>query len=408
MFGPATMTFLTFVLVLGLLTRQGPLFLLSLALLLAAGLSKVWERYCLVGLEYRRRFSRRRVSFGEPVELEIEIVNRKILPLAWLEIEDEAPKALPIPRGQLLPSHKAGRAILGNLIALRPFERVRRRYVLPCQTRGEHVFGPVRLRTGDLFGLVSRELDLPESQSLIVYPRVVPLAKLGLPARQPLGDLRSRSWLFEDPSRFIGARELRPGDSSRRIHWGASARSQRLQVKVFEATTSHQIALFLDLNTAGLWWSLNYDSDALELAICTTASIASWALEQDYQVGLMTNGMHRGHLGRVAVDSSGAPGQLSRVLEALARLEPFATRPFVQVIAAGARRLAYGSTVVVVAAGLDPSVAAELLALRRRGHPVVVVLTEGRRVSGGLGGIVVRRVGPAAAWRELPVIEFAR
>lgn len=408
MFGPATVSLLVVVLLLSLLTRQAPLLLLALALLLAAGLSKLWERYCLVGLEYRRRFSQRRVNFGEPVELEIEVVNRKILPLAWLEIEDEVPKALPIPRGHLLTSHKVGRAILANLIALRPYERVRRRYVLPCQTRGEHVFGPVRLKTGDLFGLVTRELDLDARESLIVYPRVVPLARLGLPARQPLGDLRTQSWLFEDPSRFVGAREHRPGDSLRRIHWGASARSGRLQVKVFEATTSHQLALFLDLNTTGPWWNLTYDADVLELGITTAASLARWAIEQGYPVGLATNGMHRGQLGRVAVDSGAGPNQLQQLLEALARLEPFATRPFARVVAEGARRLPFGATVVVVAAGLDAAVVAELLALRRRGHPVVTVLTMDRPIVGSLDGIVVRRVGPPESWRELPTLEVAR
>lgn len=407
MFGSATITFLAVVLILSLLTRQAPLFLLALALLLAAGLSKLWERHCMTGLEYRRRFSRRKVGFGETVELEVEIVNRKLLPLGWLEIEDEVPKALKIPRAQILSSHKVGRALLSNLIALRPFERVRRRYVIPCEIRGEHLFGPVRLRTGDLFGLVSREQDLDIADTLIVYPRVVPVVQLGLPARQPLGDLRTRSWLFEDPSRFVGAREHRPGDSLRRVHWAASARSQTLQVKVFEATTSHQLVLFLDLNTAGLWWNFTYDTDALELAITTAASLARWAIEQDYSVGLVTNGMHRGKLARVAVDAAGGAAQFPRILEALARLEPFAVRPFAQLVAEGARRLAYGATVVVVAARLDALTVAELTALRRKGHPVVAVLTEPGAGPTSLGGIVIRRVGPVG-WREMSSLAFAR
>src|SRR5438105_1590965 len=117
------------------LARQTPLFLLALALLLAAGLSQLWKRYCLAGLEYRRRFSHQRVTFGETIELEIEIVNRKLLPLAWLEIEDEIPADLPPERSKVARSHKADRAILNSLIALRPFERVRRRYRIPCNAR---------------------------------------------------------------------------------------------------------------------------------------------------------------------------------------------------------------------------------------------------------------------------------
>src|ERR1035437_5409231 len=213
MFGTATLTLLILLLVLSILVRQTPLFLLSLALLLAATLSRLWERYGLVGVEYSRRFSKRQARFGETIELELEIVNRKLLPLAWLEIEDEISPNLPLARGKVNPPWKNGRAILANLVALRPYERVRRHYPLPCTVRGEHVFGPTRLRPGDLFGLVTRETERDETESIVVYPRVVPLTALGLPAFQPLGDRRSQSWLFEDASRIVSVRELRPGDS---------------------------------------------------------------------------------------------------------------------------------------------------------------------------------------------------
>ncbi|HEX5417434.1 MAG TPA: DUF58 domain-containing protein, partial [Chloroflexota bacterium] len=307
MFGTATMGLLGLLLVLSLLTRQPPLFLLTLALLLAAGLGRLWERYCLVGLGYRRSFSRRVVEFGEVVDLELEVVNRKLLPLAWLEVEDEVPRALTPSRGTIATSHRAGRGILRNLLALRPFERVRRHYPIRCAARGEHVFGPARLRTGDLFGLITRELELESVDTLVVYPRVVPITALGLPARQPLGDLKVASWLFEDPSRLAGVREYRPRDSLRRIHWAASARSQRLQVKIYEPTTTHRLVIFLNLHTTADWWGFAYDADVLELAITTAASLATWALGEGYQVGIETNGMHRYGSRFVRVPSAGDP-----------------------------------------------------------------------------------------------------
>ncbi|MCL6645327.1 MAG: hypothetical protein K6U88_10195, partial [Dehalococcoidia bacterium] len=93
MLGSATLWVLAVLLLLSILARQVPLFVLSLALLVAAGVSKLYERYCLTGLEYRRRFSQRAARFGDTIELEVEVVNRKLLPLAWLEIEDEIPRA---------------------------------------------------------------------------------------------------------------------------------------------------------------------------------------------------------------------------------------------------------------------------------------------------------------------------
>jgi uncharacterized protein (DUF58 family) len=401
MFGTATLTLLILLLVLSILVRQTPLFLLSLALLLAATLSRLWERYGLVGVEYSRRFSKRQARFGETIELELEIVNRKLLPLAWLEIEDEISPNLPLARGKVNPPWKNGRAILANLVALRPYERVRRHYPLPCTVRGEHVFGPTRLRTGDLFGLVTRETERDETESIVVYPRVVPLTALGLPAFQPLGDRRSQSWLFEDPSRIVGVRELRPGDSMRRIHWAASARTQQLQVKVFEPTTSHKLVIFFNLNTTlSDWWNPECDPDVLELGITTAASIASWAFDERYQVGLATNGMHRYGSRRVVLDPSGDPMHLPRLLEALGRLQLNAIRPFEQTLVEESRHLLFGTTAVAITAELSASVAAELLRMRRRGHAVTVILTGRDPKITRLDGIAIRLAGPPEAWRE--------
>jgi uncharacterized protein (DUF58 family) len=45
---------------------------------------------------------------------------------------------------------------------------VTRRYCLRCVERGEHVFGPMELRSGDLFGLAIRRLTRPQRQTLLV------------------------------------------------------------------------------------------------------------------------------------------------------------------------------------------------------------------------------------------------
>ena len=158
MFGAATGVFLALLLIASLLSRLTPLFILTLALFLAAALARLWNRYCLTGLEYRRHFSRTRVEFGDTVDLDIEIVNRKLLPLAWVEIDDEFPRQLAPERTDVARSFKPERVIVHRLVALRPFERVRRRYRLHCNFRGEYEFGPVLIRTGDLFGLVAREI----------------------------------------------------------------------------------------------------------------------------------------------------------------------------------------------------------------------------------------------------------
>lgn len=408
MYSSGMLSLLLALLGLSILTRETSLFLLSLVLLASALMSRLWERYCLVRVEYGRRFSRLRVPFGEDVEMEVELVNRKLLPLSWLEVEDEIPLQLSPTMGRVQPSHKPGRALLTGLYALRPYERIRRRYSLSCLARGEHIFGPVRFRSGDLFGFVDREERLERVESVVVYPRVVPLTELGLPAFHPLGEMRTQSWVFEDVSRLAGAREHRPGDGLRRIHWPASVRTQRLHSKVYEATTNHRLAILLDLATPGSGgFGHGYDPDVQELGITTAASIARWGLDRGYQVGLYTNGIHLGGRGPVAVEAGRNPSQLEQILLALGRLQPVHALGFDLLLSREARRLPYGATLVAVAATLTPPVAAALLGLRRRGFPVVAILT-GRDGDGvAPEGILVRRVGPPESWREATVLSPA-
>jgi len=52
----------------------------------------------------------------------------------------------------------------------------------------------------------------------MVYPKIVPLEKLGIPSRQPLGEIRTRNHLFHDPVLTMGIREYQFGDSMKSIH----------------------------------------------------------------------------------------------------------------------------------------------------------------------------------------------
>src|SRR3984893_2398884 len=156
------------VLLASLLLREGQLFVVALILLLVASVSRVWERYCLVGLGYRRSLGQTRAFFGEEVPLTLEIVNATPLPLAWLEVEDTVPGlGLTLAPAHVGPSHIPGRRMLTMLLSVRWYERVRRHYRVTCGARGFHGFGPATLRTGDVFGLATREVEVPEEDYLL-------------------------------------------------------------------------------------------------------------------------------------------------------------------------------------------------------------------------------------------------
>ena len=377
----------------GLLLREGVLFIVALILLLVALVSRVWDRSCLVGLGYRRELGQTRAFFGEEVSLTVEVTNDKPLPLAWLEIDDGVPgQPIEIQPGPTRPSHIPGRRTLAMLLSVRWYERIRRHYRVRCAARGILTFGPATLRTGDVFGFTSRELEVTPEDYLLVYPKIVSLDRLGLPPGDPFGDVPlRRQWLFEDPVRNIGVRDYRPGDSPRRLHWKATARApgQTLQVKLFEPTTTHRLLVVLNISTADQNWSwAGYDPEILEAAITTAASVASWAAERGLLFGLVANGNLFRSGTAVRIPPSRDPHQLMHVLEALARLVPMATMAPETLVELIGRELSYGTTVVMVTGILNDLLVRHLRRLQAAGHrPAVLLVSASEQPMARLDGL---------------------
>src|SRR4030042_1955889 len=231
------------ILIISLALQQVPLALVSLLFILTGGVSRLWNKYCLHRIEYNRRLSHSQVFFGEEVVLEIEIANRKPLPLPWLKIEDELPERLTLLKGKASPSHE-DRVTLTNIFPIGMYHRVKRRFPIKCPQRGAFIFGPTRIPSGDIFGFFRRYMTIDKLDFLLVYPRLVPLEKLGIPSQQLFGDIRLKHHLFQDPVLTAGVREYQSGDSLKRIHWKSTARLGRLQTKVYEHTTTIDITIF--------------------------------------------------------------------------------------------------------------------------------------------------------------------
>jgi uncharacterized protein (DUF58 family) len=360
-------------LIVSLLLRSPLLLLLVVLLALVAGASALWGRYCLAGVSYGRRFEAERIFCGEQTELWIEIINAKPLPLAWLKAEDEFPEDFLVERTELASSSRPHRRTLINLLSLRWYERVRRRYRITAERRGAFEFGPVLLSSGDIFGFQQRLNEVDTRQVVLVYPRLVPVEQLRLRPARPGGELRAERRIVEDPLALAGIRDYRPGDSVRHIHWKSTARRGQLQTKVFEPGASQQLVLFLNGQTLPHAYE-GVIGDYLETVIVVGASLAKAALEARYPVGLFTNNSARDEARRVRLPASRHGAQLTRILETMAQLTHFTNLPFDQLLRLEAAQMPYGATVLAISAIVDEAILAALLALHDTGHPVSLIV----------------------------------
>jgi uncharacterized protein (DUF58 family) len=428
------------VLLLGAATGNGLLLLIALLLALLAGATLLWSHYSLAAFSYRRRLANRRLALGETTDLEIELINAKPLPLPWLRVDDTVSKAIQIeslkagtkleaegnaksdssrgdnddhgqPRSSKdnvknIESQPGNNKLLVTALSLRWYERVTRRYRITGLRRGIWSFGPVYIRTGDLFGFHTQERTIEQSEPLVVFPRILPLTELGLPPRYPLGDFRLARRHSEDPQRMMGVRDYVQGDSFRHIHWKASARQQNLQTKVFEPSASRPVILALNTNTSAHYYE-GYDVDLQEYAICVAASLAQHLWMQGAPVGLLCNALTPDTHHHIHIPIRTHSDQLMQILIALAGIKDGWGRwSIARLLQVSASSWMYGSTLILISAVINRQIEQTLLDLQRREFGVGLITLGEARLSRAYPNLQHYHSNKPETWHAMEQLEF--
>lgn len=363
--------------VIGFAVAQPVISAVGFVVLLVGGLSRYWSAHLFDRLTLNRTLGERRTFQDEPVPFDVELENRKPLPLPWYEWRLALADPFTADNEKLAAAASPGMSFLVRRGALGWYERRRWRFQLRAGERGYHQLGPGTIRSADLLGLFPRTRGDDTVDHLVVFPRVFSLEELGLPADRPFGERRGGSRLFEDPLRIAGLREYRPGDPLRRVDWKATARSGDLRSRVYEPSATHQLYVLLNIDTMSHSWE-GYLKDDLERAVSTAASIAVWAAGARFAVGLLANGSFPGSDRPIRLAPSRSRAQLPRLLEALAVIQPLTMGDLAGAIQRESGRLPAGSTIVVVAALLPPPLGAAIARLHDDGHRVCVIPASSR------------------------------
>jgi uncharacterized protein (DUF58 family) len=337
----------------------------------AAGIAKLWSRFSLVGVQCQRLLSEQRAFPGEYLELKLRVVNGKLLPLPWVQVDDEIPVSFTSPEVPLRPGNRPDSGLLSKGAALLWYSGVSWRHRLYCQKRGYYQLGPMTVSSGDIFGFYPRSITENSTEHIIVYPRIYPIIWLGIPSLFPLGDTTAERRIFEDPTRTIGVRDHSAQDSLRHVHWKATARHQRLQVKVFEPTTTLKVALFVVVDSFFEQGEV-HNEENFELGISTAASVANYVVGQGSQVGLFVNSClaDSGQPARI-LPGSGA-NQLVSILEALAKVTFHNSGPIEEFFRSQQRDIPWGTTIVFILARPSESLTGLMMNLKERGHRILV------------------------------------
>ena len=358
--------------IVGIVSGQGLVIGLGAMGLIVAGVSWVWNRLSLEEVHYERTIEQPRVFIDEETHMTISVLNRKPLPLGKLSVVDEIPDEVEVADAKMAASSSPNAKIIMHNTSLAWYERIRWEYKIRGNRRGYFKIGPARMESGDLFGFFESHKPVDRNDYILVYPKVIPLPELGIPAVRPLGETRGGIRIFQDESRPSGLREYEVGDPLKIVDWKATARMQSLQVRTFEPSSAFTVILVVLVETAERTWE-GYSPVNLERVITSAASVASYATKQQYSVGMFSNGTPILADRPMRLNPSSSPEQLTIILEALATIRPLAIGPMAPQLEQNSRQFPLGSTLVVIAAILTQDMMSVITDLRGRGHRMVVI-----------------------------------
>jgi uncharacterized protein (DUF58 family) len=295
-----------------------------------------------------------RAQVGEVLQAVYRVDNQTKWGKPWVELWNESnlPASLP-----------------GRVIGVRPEGSRQWLAKVTLMRRGSYRLGPLKVRTGDPFGLFTTEMTVGQPTSVVVFPRVVPLPNWRLPASPVDGSTPTRR-RFEAASPLItGIRPYTHGDAINKIHWLSSVRHNELQVKEFDLEQTADLWLLLDLERAA--HAGVGDGASVETAVTAAASIGLQTLSANRAVGL-TASARRLHV--LTPDRGQRVEQ--KILHLLANVQADGAHPLAEVILATMPQLRRGMTLCLVTGSTDREWVRALATLRRRGVGVTVVLLD--------------------------------
>ena len=400
MFDERWISLLLLITILGVILRSPSLTALGVISTSLISISAWLRERVLRSVKYERRFNETHLFMGETLEVSCNLVNRSRLPVVSLYVNDSAPAGFQLVDESITSFKADERVVLDQYSALKPGEHTARITRLRAMKRGYFAFGAAHLRAYELLGMSLAERIDRMADALIVYPRVFPMEALGIPTRDPFGSFAALRRLIEDPSRIMGARDYRYGDSFRQIHWKATAHAGALQTRVCEHTSEPTAVIMLNVTTYEQDWR-GTDVERFEWALSVAGSLAVWADESSITLGLSSNGTAPYLPEALRVRPRRSPGQLARVLESLAVMYSFTLSPFEIYLLSEQRHLPLGATLLVVTPMVTPAIMGAMLRLHNLGKNIILIAVDRKPPDVSDVPFPVYHVPPAASfWKH--------
>ncbi|SHG13930.1 DUF58 domain-containing protein [Ornithinibacillus halophilus] len=163
--------------------------------------------------------------------------------------------------------------------------RIELSYRLEQVPRGEHAIHAVRIRTGDVFGMIKKQHVFPVTSEIIAYPneRNIHLSEKITSFEQ--GSVTAQTFNLKNTNVATGIREYMPGDRFSWIDWKQTAKKNDVMTKEFEQEKSTDTLIVLD----GCFHD-GLNPLAFEATVEVSLSLMETIRKQASQVGFLSIG----------------------------------------------------------------------------------------------------------------------
>jgi len=378
--------------ILALVAGVAILYYLFYAILALVLITFIWTRSLVQNLAVNRALRTKWCVVGDTIQEDFVVRNDGRLPALWVEVRDES----------TIPGYHPGAVeSIGGLDERRWSARAM------CRRRGLFKLCPLRVLTGDPFGIFQGAVTYNTQTSFIVYPQLIEMPGLPLPWGSAAGNSRSSLRTLHVTTDASGVRDYQPGDSLHRIHWLHSARLGQLHSKEFDLEPSGNLWIILDMDAA-VHAGENEESTE-EYAVKIAGAMIHAAIRENKAVGLVAYGAEK----TVIPPGKGAR-HLWRLMEHLATVAADGHLPLNRVMTDVSATLGKGLSIVVITPSTDTAWLNSLALIRHRASAPAVILLDQASFGGSRSarplaeqlasaGLVVHTVAKGQEFRTISV-----
>ncbi|MFE8698515.1 DUF58 domain-containing protein [Cytobacillus sp. FJAT-53684] len=279
-------------------------------------------------VEVKRTFLKSEYNAGEPLKVTIVIRRKTAFPLFFLVMEDCV-------NGKLIFSQQRNGS---KALVVPGFQKeITWEYQVDKLPRGEHFLQSIRVKTGDLLGLIEKEKQIQIEDRIIVYPSYEELIYKTMENQYDQGMTASRERVQRDTSMAIGIREYQPGDRFSWINWKATAKRNDIMTKEFEQRQSHDVYILMDCSP----------DSRFEAVVSFSASIIKAILLKGAHVGFLSSAAER-----TAFPIRGGESQQQQLFYHLAKVKDNSSVSFDRVLEVENTHLMQSNNLMLITAKL--------------------------------------------------------